>query len=44
VKNIISDKIIDGSVSQNYKCVSLYPDEGKPKPLRLHRLVAKLYS
>lgn len=43
VKNIKTDKLISGSISQNYICVTLYPDKGKQKSLRLHRLVAQLF-
>lgn len=43
VRNIKTNKIINGTISQDYVCVSLYPDVGNPKPLRLHRLVASLF-
>ncbi len=43
IKNILTNKLITGSVSQNYVYVTLYPDIGKQKPLRLHRLVATLF-
>lgn len=43
VKNLKTGKFILGSISQGYVCVTLYPDEGKQKAQRLHRVVAKLF-
>lgn len=43
VRNINTNKLIKGSLSQDYICISLYPDSGKVKPLRLHRVVATLF-
>ena len=43
VKNLTTSRCLSGSVSQRYVCVTLYPDHGKPKSQKLHRLVAKLF-
>jgi hypothetical protein len=43
VKNIKTGKLISGSISQGYVCVTLYPDTGKQKGIRLHRIVARLF-
>jgi hypothetical protein len=43
VRNNRTKKLISGSVSQGYVVVTLYPDSGEEKPLRLHRLVALLF-
>ena len=42
VKNIKTGALY-GSMSQGYICVTLYPDTGKQKAFRLHRIVATLF-
>ena len=43
VINNTTNKEVKGSISQDYIRVALYPDTGKKKPLRLHRVVATLF-
>ena len=43
VKNLATKRYIKGSISQKYICVTLYPDKGKQKSQRLHRIIATLF-
>lgn len=43
VKNMTTGKYLRGSTTQNYIRVTLYPDEGRQKPMYLHRIVATLF-
>lgn len=43
VKNLRTNRLLKGSISQDYKIVTLYPDKGKKKPLRVHRVIAQIF-